>query len=179
MEENDKKLEALGFEIVRAGQRRYFRTPKPNRRHLHKMTEVVPFLEAEKQKGRLLNVSEDLFVFNLSKKQRDVRCEDGEGTPDKRYALQLGNEEGAHREHVEEPVVQSMVTDTSCADEVGAPDEGYALQSREKTDGAHLEPLDDPELASIVQTMVKLLQQQPGAQVNHRLVNKSTRLKTK
>ena len=176
MEENDKKLEALGFEIVRAGQRRYFRTPKPNRRHLHKKTEVVPFLEAEKQKGRLLNVSEDLFVFNLSKKQRDVRCEDGEGTPDKRYALQL---EGAHHEHVEEAVVQSMVRDTSCADEVGAPDEGYALQSREETDGAHFEPLDDPELASIVQSIVKLLQQQPGAQVNHRLVNKSTKkLKT-
>ena len=137
MEENDKTLKALGFEVVKSGRRRYFRTPKPNRRHLHKMNEVGPFLEAENMEGRLLDVSADLFVFNLPKKRKGVGCE---GTSPERNALQVQNV------HLDAPA-----------------------NSHERNE-LPFEIVEDPELDSLVQSMLKLLQQ-PGTPVNHRLVN--------
>ena len=70
MEEDDLLLETLGFEIVRTGKSHaFYKTPKPNRRRLHKLTEVGPFLEGEHRNGRLLNVSEHHFHFGKGKRK--------------------------------------------------------------------------------------------------------------
>ena len=68
MEENDRKLEGLGFEVFRDGPRPVYRTPRPQSRRLHKKSEVKVFLESEQLKGRLLNVSEDMFSFGKRKR---------------------------------------------------------------------------------------------------------------
>ena len=70
MEEDDLLLETLGFEIVRTGKtHNFYKTPKPNRRRLHKLKEVGPFLEGEHRNGRLLNVSEHHFHFGKGKRK--------------------------------------------------------------------------------------------------------------
>ena len=70
MEENDQMLECSGFEVVREGRRPFFRTPKPHRRQLHKMTEVRAYLEAEHIGGRLLNVHPEQFNFASRKRKK-------------------------------------------------------------------------------------------------------------
>ena len=76
MEENDQMLECSGFEVVREGRRPFFRTPKPHRRQLYKMTEVRAYLEAEHIGGRLLNVHAEHFNF-ASRKRKSMSVSEG------------------------------------------------------------------------------------------------------
>ena len=71
MEEHDRILKLLGFEVFRADDKFYYKTPKPGRRSLHKVSEVKSFLEREKAEGRLLNVTKEMFHFRRKRKQSE------------------------------------------------------------------------------------------------------------
>ena len=71
MEEEDQKLLRFGFEVFRDGPRPVYKTPKPQSRRLHKISEVKAYLEAQHLQGRLLDVSADLFSFGKRKERQE------------------------------------------------------------------------------------------------------------
>ena len=155
MEEHDRILELLGFEVFRADDKFYYKTPKPGRRSLHKVSEVKSFLEREKAEGRLLNVTKEMFHFRRKRKQSESLGAGGDtGDTGGAHGLPQGSVAAYNEEFPRRPVA--------------AYNEDYVEEENAEEEST------DEQVETLVDAMVKLLIKKPGSRVNHRQLLSST-----
>ena len=158
MEEHDRILKLLGFEVFRADDKFYYKTPKPGRRSLHKVSEVKSFLEREKAEGRLLNVTKEMFHFRRKRKQSESLGAGGD-------AGDAGNTGGA----------QGLPQGSVAAYNEDFPRSPVAAYNEDYVEEENAEERStDEKVETLVDAMVKLLIKKSGSKVNHRQLLSST-----